>query len=436
MKNRLKMKDFFQYMCLFFGHLVLVSCGPVGARDGNKVPSSSLSYAKNAIVCDQVEKGGKTPADDLIQMEDLTSQLARDYYRRQGVFYNLPTPQSYEEMQMTPEKPLVLNNDFFKREFSFVHNHMKDWIPEIQNELQEDNGPTSPLSFNRGDFDEVKARLSAASQLAIRYKNYSCQLNQLAAQKKNDIRPYFTLEAMECKDNQNEKCLKYRLNHWKEKDDTLYRELLSMCSKVHSEALCMSMISFSNVKRELLDFYKNLKKEFKRKVVDPLFLMESRTPHLSCQTNEQGQKVLTLDLIVSPKDVVRFAGGLYSALSYVESAWSTTNVKFKVNHLNTGQGKPVVRFQKGITSHVDSDTKSVISLNTRLRGIGLTKTLAHEIGHVIGFKDCYVEFYDHDKESLIYYELDRNKGNIMCSLDRGYRAPDEYIEQLAQHYCQ
>ena len=117
-------------------------------------------------------------------MENLTSQLARDYYHRQGLFYHLPAPQSYEEMRMTPEKPLVLNNDFFKREFAFVHSHMKDWIPEIQNELHEDNGLTSPLSFNRSDFDEVKARLSAASQLAVRYKNYSCQLNQLAAQKR------------------------------------------------------------------------------------------------------------------------------------------------------------------------------------------------------------------------------------------------------------
>ena len=436
MGKLIKHKDLFRNMCLIIGHFVLVACGPVGSRDGNKVPTDSLGYVKNAILCDQISKGHQTPADNFITMEEHTSKVAKDYFTRQGHFYNLPAPRSYEHMQMTPDKPLVLNDEFFKQEFSYADSHMKDWIPEIQSELQSSSGPASPQSFNRSEFDQVKARLSAASQLAVRYKNYSCNLNDLAKRKKNDVRSYYKLQAMECDDHQNESCLETRLTHWKETDGEFYKDLLSMCSKVHSEALCMSMISFSKVKRELLPFYKKLKKEFKRKVIDPLFLIESKTPHLSCSTNEEGKKVLSLNLVVSPNDVVRFAGGLYSALAYVESSWSTDNVKFKVNHLNAGDGLPRVRFEKGITSHVDSDTKSVISLNTRLRGIALTKTLAHEVGHVIGFKDCYVEFYDYEKESLIYYELDRNKGNIMCSLDRGYRAPDEYIDQLAQHYCQ
>ncbi len=436
MKNRFSHKDFIRNMCLIFGHLVLVACGPVGARDGNKVPSSSISYAKNAILCDQVLKGEKTPADHLIDMEDETNQLAKDYFSRRGVYYHLPAAQPYEDMRMTPEMPLILNDEFFKKEFAYINQHMSEWIPEIRNELELDNGPASPLSFERSEFDRVKSRLTAATQLAVRYKNYSCQLNHLAQRKKNDVRSYYKLRSMECADQQNGTCLETRLNRWKEKDDVLYKDLLSMCTKVHSEALCMSMISFSHVKRSLLSFYLNLKKEFHRKVIDPLFLIESKSPHLSCHTNEQGQKVLTLDLVVSPNDIVRFAGGLYTALSYVESSWSTKNVLFKVNHLNVGEGKPVVKFKKGITSHVDSHTKSVISLNTKLTGLGLTKTLAHEIGHVIGFKDCYIEFYDHEKQSLIYYEIDRDKGNIMCSIDRGYKAPDEYIDQLAQHYCQ
>ena len=134
-------------------------------------------------------------------------------------------------------------------------------------------------------------------------------IESTSGSEKNDVRSYFTLEKLECEDSQNENCLEYRLNHFKKKDDFLYEQLLSMCNKVYSEALCMSMISFSDMKRELLGFYKNLKKKFKRKVIDPLFLMESRTPHLSCHTNAEGQKVLSLDLVVSPKDVVRFAGG-------------------------------------------------------------------------------------------------------------------------------
>ncbi len=42
------------------------------------------------------------------------------------------------------------------------------------------------------------------------------------------------------------------------------------------------------------------------------------------------------------------------------------------------------------------------------------KVLAHEIGHVFGFKDCYVEFFDCPLQELIYYEIDNQ--DLMCSL--------------------
>ena len=37
----------------------------------------------------------------------------------------------------------------------------------------------------------------------------------------------------------------------------------------------------------------------------------------------------------------------------------------------------------------------------------------HEFGHVLGFPDCYVEFYDEGEQKMINYQIDT--GNIMCS---------------------
>lgn len=42
------------------------------------------------------------------------------------------------------------------------------------------------------------------------------------------------------------------------------------------------------------------------------------------------------------------------------------------------------------------------------------KTFAHEMGHVLGFPDCYVEFYDAKKKVMVFYSLDPS--NIMCTL--------------------
>ncbi len=41
-------------------------------------------------------------------------------------------------------------------------------------------------------------------------------------------------------------------------------------------------------------------------------------------------------------------------------------------------------------------------------------TLAHEIGHTMGFVDCYVEFWDSTLPGFVYYNLDQT--NLMCSL--------------------
>lgn len=57
------------------------------------------------------------------------------------------------------------------------------------------------------------------------------------------------------------------------------------------------------------------------------------------------------------------------------------------------------------TIHLDSD----IPLNTRYS----REVVRHEFGHVLGFPDCYVEFFDTTQQAMIYYELDEQ--NLMCS---------------------
>jgi hypothetical protein len=41
-------------------------------------------------------------------------------------------------------------------------------------------------------------------------------------------------------------------------------------------------------------------------------------------------------------------------------------------------------------------------------------TLIHEFGHIIGFPDCYVEFWDERDEAFVFYSLDPT--DRMCAL--------------------
>jgi hypothetical protein len=57
-------------------------------------------------------------------------------------------------------------------------------------------------------------------------------------------------------------------------------------------------------------------------------------------------------------------------------------------------------------------------------------TIRHEYGHTLGFPDCYVEFYDIDREMIVNYQLDLD--NLMCSR-RGH-LQEKQFEELKENY--
>lgn len=61
------------------------------------------------------------------------------------------------------------------------------------------------------------------------------------------------------------------------------------------------------------------------------------------------------------------------------------------------------------------------------------RVLAHELGHVFGFDDCYREYYDKNQELYIYYALDEN--HLMCSTGPMARISDESLQELAKQRC-
>lgn len=54
-----------------------------------------------------------------------------------------------------------------------------------------------------------------------------------------------------------------------------------------------------------------------------------------------------------------------------------------------------------------------IQWDPTLDRVELVRSLAHELGHLIGFADTYINFWDADAQGVVYYELDRT--NLMSS---------------------
>jgi hypothetical protein len=105
----------------------------------------------------------------------------------------------------------------------------------------------------------------------------------------------------------------------------------------------------------------------------------------------------------------------------VREAWNFNNaVGVSLFETSGGSGAVRVIWEKGALPHVNGIAGDTITMDSNTpKWLEHTQvTMRHEFGHVLGFADCYTEFWDEEKESFIYYTLDPS--DAMCALSGGY----------------
>ncbi len=111
-----------------------------------------------------------------------------------------------------------------------------------------------------------------------------------------------------------------------------------------------------------------------------------------------------------------------------EFKWDLWNLK-----LNFVSQAPIhVEFQAGVTPHVNGAGGDTITMdaNAPLTEWDVQWTIRHEFGHVLGFVDCYEEFYDPTEKAIITYQLDIE--HLMCA--RSGRMQKSLYDTLKQFY--
>ncbi|NCN95382.1 MAG: hypothetical protein GW917_01525, partial [Bdellovibrionales bacterium] len=96
------------------------------------------------------------------------------------------------------------------------------------------------------------------------------------------------------------------------------------------------------------------------------------------------------------------------------------------------ESKVNVEWLPDVTPHVKGlgSNEVVMNSDSSLDDWDTQWTIRHEFGHVLGFPDCYVEFYVPEEESIISYQLDVD--NLMCS--RKGVLNSGMIEELLRKY--
>jgi hypothetical protein len=114
----------------------------------------------------------------------------------------------------------------------------------------------------------------------------------------------------------------------------------------------------------------------------------------------------------------------------IEDEWKWTGWNLILDFRSSA---PVhVDFQAGVVPHVNGvggDT-IVMDNNAPLTEWDVQWTIRHEFGHVLGFTDCYMEFYDPKLKAIVTYQLDIE--NIMCA--RSGKFLRAHYETLKDNY--
>ncbi len=294
------------------------------------------------------------------------------------------------------------------------YEEMLNALPEKMRVILIDSSVDIPeeLSMEEALFQQWGRRVIGVYEMSIRWDLMNSYLDYYRDQaKEQDIRGYYFLVKIPQ--------IEQKLSNWKslkEADQIQYSGwLINMCFKVEDKSLasCAADLNTAKSQNSVNDFYKKYlgSNEF---IFNNFFKIEMKRKDI------RWLKLDTNELLKVPFQEPANPSIAQLISSSAETAWywnaSQLKIEFikssDVNHISFDT--PRVEFKAGATPHVDMQ-HGVITMdeNVPTNDLSTKSILAHEFGHVLGFPDCYVEFYDEEKSAMINYQLDLN--NIMCS---------------------
>ncbi len=116
----------------------------------------------------------------------------------------------------------------------------------------------------------------------------------------------------------------------------------------------------------------------------------------------------------------------------IQDEWKFGDWHLELPLVPAGRRMPYVVFERGATPNVNGLGGDRITMNAEqpLTEYDAQWTIRHEYGHVLGFPDCYVEFYERERNVIVNYQIDVD--NLMCSR-RGH-IQEKHRDELKRVY--
>ncbi|OFZ47167.1 MAG: hypothetical protein A2381_14325 [Bdellovibrionales bacterium RIFOXYB1_FULL_37_110] len=308
----------------------------------------------------------------LVKYPQISSLVSNKYRIGQPVF--------------TITQPLILNSDELNRQFqNIIDQFHSSWeLHFLYGEILSYGESVPDLSDEmRNVVADQVVYLETLKNHAIRFKKAICKKKQLVSNQKYDVSPFLD----------------------KVKWANAYYENEDLFFKLVSEQLPLNFRQhFFSISRDL----------------SPVTL--------SCKKNQAKFQLLVriYEENLDHQSMIKDA---------IESYWQSDDIKVLVNFVSSKNENILqIYWLDSYSSYVEFDNTAVIFLGKKNHPSLQPKILAHEFGHVLGFNDCYVEFFN-QADQFVYYEL--NGYNLMCSLNGKFplKIPSIYMRQVASKYC-
>lgn len=282
--------------------------------------------------------------------------------------------------------------------------------------------PTAhPFADNNEEYLNWTRKMDRVYQSASRWKIMEPNLMFLADRSFKDIRGYYFLSQIANIEEQ--------LADWATLSDeqkAQYTEwLVLVCHNGYfKKDFCRSTLAAHIVENKVADFYNEYLLN-SQQMYDSFF--ELKNPRRDVLWNSSNPLLAVLPFLKPESFEVQ-----KWLTDNIEDEWKWNDWQLKLDFTEEDNNSTFIVFTPGATPNVNGlgGNRITMDANAPMQDYGSRWTIRHEYGHVLGLPDCYIEFYDTDREIIINYQIDLS--NLMCS--RKGKLQEKHYLELKKHY--
>lgn len=374
-------------------------------------------YLEQSFGVDSVRRAGEL--DPILQFGQKNLQWLIRINAHRGQLPALSFSRAETQQGIPPEAPRIYNASIVQQKYA----ELVAQLPQPMKAVLVDGQPlTDALPVDEAVYLDFGLKVDRVYQLAARWLTMEPYLMQLSMRKKQDLRGYYFLSKTE-----NLQAKLQGFAALAEGEKTEFKNWLTgLCFNSDARSNCDRLLATAIQNRAVWGFYQRYVAAGLRLWNSYFTMPEGRS---DVTWNSREPNLMTVPFAQPPTPVLQD----FLRVN-IEDEWKFGNWRLALNFIPTSNPNTThLEFEAGATPHVNGIAGNIITMdaNAPLSEYDVQWTIRHEYGHVLGFPDCYIEFYDSESRTIINYQLDIS--NLMCSR-RGHLKETHFNELRRLYY--